>query len=611
MDTDQIIPARFLVTTTREGLGKALFADWRWEKDGSPKAGFVLNRPEAEGARVLVAGRNFGCGSSREHAVWALQAGGFEAVVSTAFADIFRGNALKNGLVPVQVDEATHARLVEAPGVEVSIDVEAGVLSFGTRRARLPPGAVRALLPAERAGRARLSSVAGAGDRRLRGAGGSRALEVAHEAEDRSPPGRRDRPGGHEGRPARARGLPALRGAGRASSAAPPSTRPAIPCPRRPSLCAGSRTSSSSAPSAGPKWDKGPVRPEAGLLGLRRALDVYANLRPTRYLGLPTPLKEDLARHADILVVRELSSGVYFGEPRWEKPEEALDTWRQTADEVRRVAHVAFKLARRRKKHVTSVDKANVLACSRLWRRVVTEVAAEYPDVTLEHRYVDAASFEILRAPHQFDVIVTDNMFGDILSDESAALAGSIGVLPSASLGPGPGLYEPIHGAAPDIAGKGIANPTGAILTVALMLEHAFKRPQIARAVEAAAIAALRELRTPDVGGHATTDQLTEAVLRHLSWSRWSTDTEEETVGAEGASGLVVRKGWLHESLLSVESRANRGSAMCFERPEGLARIQLLVLALLEAGPGGGGSPTAPPRPLPSRLRPRPPRRRS
>jgi 3-isopropylmalate/(R)-2-methylmalate dehydratase small subunit len=135
VDTDQIIPARFLVTTTREGLGKALFADWRWEKDGSPRAGFALNRPEAEEARVLVAGRNFGCGSSREHAVWALQAGGFEAVVSTSFADIFRGNALKNGLVPVQVDEEVHARLVEAPGTEVSIDVEAGLLSFGTRRA--------------------------------------------------------------------------------------------------------------------------------------------------------------------------------------------------------------------------------------------------------------------------------------------------------------------------------------------------------------------------------------------------------------------------------------------------------------------------------------------
>ena len=138
VDTDQIIPARFLVTTTRDGLAGALFADWRFEKDGSPKAGFPLNRPEAEGARVLVAGRNFGCGSSREHAVWALQAGGFDAVVSTAFADIFRGNALKNGLVPVQVDEGTHARLVESPGVEVLIDVETGVLSFGTRRAAFP-----------------------------------------------------------------------------------------------------------------------------------------------------------------------------------------------------------------------------------------------------------------------------------------------------------------------------------------------------------------------------------------------------------------------------------------------------------------------------------------
>jgi 3-isopropylmalate/(R)-2-methylmalate dehydratase small subunit len=138
VDTDQIIPARFLVTTSREGLGKGLFADWRWEEGGRPRAGFALNRPEAEGARILVAGRNFGCGSSREHAVWALQAEGFEAVVSTSFADIFRGNALKNGLVPVQVDEATHARLVEAPGIEASIDVETGALTFGTRRSSFP-----------------------------------------------------------------------------------------------------------------------------------------------------------------------------------------------------------------------------------------------------------------------------------------------------------------------------------------------------------------------------------------------------------------------------------------------------------------------------------------
>jgi 3-isopropylmalate dehydrogenase len=283
----------------------------------------------------------------------------------------------------------------------------------------------------------------------------------------------------------------------------------------------------------GPRWESEAVRPEEGLLRLRRSLGVYANLRPSRYLGLPTPLKEGLARHADVLVVRELSGGVYFGEPRWLRAEEAVDTWTQTADEVRRVAQVAFRLARRRRKQVTSVDKSNVLASSRLWRRVVTEVARDYPDVALEHLYVDAASLELLRAPHRFDVILTDNLFGDILSDEAAAFAGSIGVLPSASLGGGPGLFEPIHGPLAELAGKGIVNPTGAILTVALLLEHALRRPQMARAVEAAAVAALRELRTPDVGGHATTEQVTDAVVRHLSWSRWSTDTEEEPVTAD------------------------------------------------------------------------------
>ncbi|HSB60436.1 MAG TPA: 3-isopropylmalate dehydrogenase [Vicinamibacteria bacterium] len=283
----------------------------------------------------------------------------------------------------------------------------------------------------------------------------------------------------------------------------------------------------------GPKWDAAPARPEQGLLRLRRALGVYANLRPARYLGLPVPLREGLARHANLLVVRELSSGVYFGEPRGIGATEAVNTWRQTADEVRRVAHVAFQQARRRRKLVTSVDKANVLEASVLWRRVVNEVAREYPDVILEHRYVDAAAFEMLRAPQQFDVILTDNLFGDILSDEAAAVAGSIGVLPSASLGPGPGLYEPVHGAANDLAGRGIANPTGAILTVALMLDHAFSRPALARALEGAVLTTLREVRTPDVGGNGTTAQFTHAVHRHLSWSRWSEAGEEPVPAAD------------------------------------------------------------------------------
>ena len=204
----------------------------------------------------------------------------------------------------------------------------------------------------------------------------------------------------------------------------------------------------------GPRWE-GAVRAEDGLLRLRQGLGLFANLRPARFMGLPTPLREGLARQADIMVVRELSGGVYFGEPRGLSATAAFNTWRQTADEVKRVAHLAFALAHRRRNRVTSVDKANVLETSRLWRTVVTEVAKEHPGVELEHRYVDAASFELLQAPRRFDVVLTENLFGDILSDELAAVSGSIGVLPSASFGDGPSLYEPVHGSAPDLAGRG------------------------------------------------------------------------------------------------------------------------------------------------------------
>jgi 3-isopropylmalate dehydrogenase len=270
----------------------------------------------------------------------------------------------------------------------------------------------------------------------------------------------------------------------------------------------------------GPKWE-GPLRAEDGLLRLRRALGLYANLRPARNMGLPTPLREEVVRQADVLVVRELSGGVYYGEPRGIGGEGAYNTWRQTAEEVRRVARVAFDQARRRRHKVTSVDKANVLEASRLWRFVVNEVGRSYPDVELEHRYVDAMSFELIQSPHRFDVVLTENLFGDILSDEVGVLVGSIGLLPSASLGEGPPLFEPVHGSAPTLAGKGIANPTGAILTVALLLEYALKRPDLARVVEASVAAALRETRTPDIGGRASTAEFTAAVQRHLSWLRY------------------------------------------------------------------------------------------
>jgi len=276
----------------------------------------------------------------------------------------------------------------------------------------------------------------------------------------------------------------------------------------------------------GPKW-QGQARAEDGILGLRRELGSYANLRPARYMGLLTPLREELVRHADILVVRELSAGVYFGEPRGLGESEAFNTWRQTAAEVRRLADLAFGLARKRRGRIASIDKANVLEASRLWRRVVTEVAREHPDVEVEHLYVDAASFAVLQAPHRFDVILTDNLFGDILSDELAAVAGSIGVLPSASLGEATPIFEPVHGSAPDLAGKGVANPMGAILTVAMMLEHVLGKPELARAVETAVTATLRELRTPDIGGRATTQQFTDAVRRNLGWARFASGEPE------------------------------------------------------------------------------------
>jgi 3-isopropylmalate dehydrogenase len=284
----------------------------------------------------------------------------------------------------------------------------------------------------------------------------------------------------------------------------------------------------------GPRWE-GAVRAEDGLLRLRQGLGLFANLRPARFMGLPTPLREGLARQADIVVVRELSGGVYFGQPRGLTPTEAFNTWRQTTAEVERVAHVAFRLARGRRFKVTSVDKANVLETSRLWRRVVTAVAQGYPDVALEHRYIDTAAYELVAAPQRFDVVLTENLFGDILSDEAGLVAGSLGLLPSASLGAGPSLYEPVHGSAPALAGRGVANPTGAILSVAMMLEHTLARRDLARAVEAAVAATLLEVRTPDIGGKARTSEFTAAVLRNLSWACWS-----DAGGDEGASEWAV-----------------------------------------------------------------------
>jgi 3-isopropylmalate dehydrogenase len=277
----------------------------------------------------------------------------------------------------------------------------------------------------------------------------------------------------------------------------------------------------------GPKWDdpRAKVRPEQGLLGLRKGLGVFANLRPVKVhpaLVDASPLRPDRLAGVDILVIRELTGGLYFGQPKGrdvkDGHERAVDTLEYQDFEVKRVVELAFRLAKGRKKKVTSVDKANVLESSRLWRQIATQVGQANPDVALDHMLVDTAAMRLVTSPASFDVVVTENMFGDILTDEAAVLAGSMGMLPSASLGEkGPGLYEPIHGSAPDIAGKGIANPLGTILSAAMMLRHSLGLEAEARRIEDAVHRAVAEgARTGDLGGKLGTKAMTEEVLKRL-----------------------------------------------------------------------------------------------
>ena len=281
----------------------------------------------------------------------------------------------------------------------------------------------------------------------------------------------------------------------------------------------------------GPKWDStdpAAPRPEQGLLGLRKGLGLFANLRPVRVvpaLASASPLREERARGADILIVRELTGGIYFGD-RGRSDGVAHDTCIYSVEEVERIAELAFRLAgtESRGGRVTSVDKANILETSRLWRETVEQVAAGHPEVQLEHMLVDNAAMQLIARPTDFDVLLTENMFGDILSDEAAMVAGSIGLLASASIGSdGPGLYEPVHGSAPDIAGKGVANPLAMFGSIALMLRHSFEMEESAASVESAVDRVLeRGLRTPDLAAGSAeetrvgTAAMTQAVIDEL-----------------------------------------------------------------------------------------------
>lgn len=288
----------------------------------------------------------------------------------------------------------------------------------------------------------------------------------------------------------------------------------------------------------GPKWDDphAKVRPEQGLLGLRQGLQLYANLRPVRLIPQlvdASPLKPEIVQEVDILIVRELTGGLYFGEPRLleriDGRRRAVDTLEYTEDEIRRVVRLAFQLAEGRRGILTSVDKANVLESSRLWRQVAQEEADSFPRVRLEHQLVDATAMRLIADPRQFDVLVTENMFGDILSDEASVLVGSLGMLPSASIGDGTlGVYEPIHGSAPDIAGRGIANPVGTILSVAMLLRHSLELESEAEAVERAVEQAIAGgARTADLTTNEskTTEEMGGAVIDQLKMRTKSKET--------------------------------------------------------------------------------------
>lgn len=271
----------------------------------------------------------------------------------------------------------------------------------------------------------------------------------------------------------------------------------------------------------GPRWEGAKETPESGLLALRQALKLYANLRPTKmqtFLEEKSPLKADKVRGTDFVIVRELIGGLYFGQPKYYDSDEAIDTMKYTRKQIEQIVRLAFELALTRRQKLTSVDKANVLANSKLWRQIVQEVSEEYPSVEVEHIYVDAAAMKLMMAAPTFDVIVTENLFGDILSDQASVITGSLGLLASASLSiDGPALYEPIHGSAPDIAGLNIANPVSMILSVCMMLRQSFQQIALADQIETATYETIAATGgTRDLGGQLMTSEFKQELIKRL-----------------------------------------------------------------------------------------------
>jgi 3-isopropylmalate dehydrogenase len=533
IDTEVIIPINRLVGHKRDELGAFCFEPWRTIPGGAENPEFVLNQPRYRNAKILIAGDNFGCGSSREHAVWSLASFGFRCIIAPSFGDIFYWNCFQNGVLPIRLPEdqvkeiAAEIEAAEQPLVTVDLETQAITTPSGRK--------VMFTTDPERRG-ALLEGLDEIGmtlklDAQIR----------AHQLRDR------------ESRPwiyrreetAHVARLLILAGDGIGPEVLAEVRRVAEWFIAKRQLAVDLREEffgifawkahgelmrqqtwdeivAADAILFGaigsPEYDKVPAesRKVDQLLRMRKELDLFCNLRPVRTLpalGASSSLRPEVIAGCDMMIVRELCGGIYFGEPRGREKlgsggERAVNTCMYTTAEVERIARAAFDLARARSGRVCSVDKSNVLIeTGGLWRDTVQALRdRHYPDIELSHMYVDNCAMQLVRAPKQFDVLVTENLFGDILSDCAAMVAGSLGMLPSASLGPlrpdgrRHALYEPIHGSAPDIAGKGIANPLGAILSFALCLRFSLGLAQEADRLERAVDAAISHgARTADI----------------------------------------------------------------------------------------------------------------
>jgi 3-isopropylmalate dehydrogenase len=554
IDTDVLIPINRLIENAPDQLGTFLFEPWRYLSEGRPDPDFTLNQPRFDGAQVLVTGENFGCGSSREHAVWATAAFGFRCVIAPSFGDIYRQNCFQNGVLPLALPGDEVERILDeladeslSPTMVVDL-VEQQVITPAGRTLSFDfdPERRQALLDG------------------LDDIGMTLKLAPAIVAFERTDVDAR--PWNYRTtKETRVKQLLVLAGDGVGAEIVPQTQRVVewfvahrgldVTIHEEPfgirswrergTLMSDETWEHVVAADAilfgaigSPDYDTIPAehRQKDWLLEMRRSLDLYQNLRPVRaYDSLLTAstLRPEVVRGVDMVIVRELAGGAYFGEPRGiedlpDGSRRAFNTIVYTTREVERIARDAFALARTRQGRVCSVDKANVLEFGAFWRQVVVRVhAEEYPDVELSHMYVDNCAMQLVRNPRQFDVLVTENLFGDIISDCAAMVSGSLGMLPSASLGPRradggrAALYEPIHGSAPDIAGQGIANPLGSILSFAMCLRHSLDRPQDAAALEAAAESALiGGARTRDIAGPTdtvlSTAAMTDAVLASL-----------------------------------------------------------------------------------------------